>query len=395
VRWGARLALAGLVMAAGCASDVESRVDPPAPIPKPLQLIIDHPDAPTDDTIEVDICDVPLPTSDPMYGDLPLRLTLDPAVVARQIEAGVRPYFEALSHGQYHPHFVAGTVLTMSSAETHDECVERALDASSPSATTVMVVATAEDIATESGGWGRPGSPCARPPCPALTTRRAMYVGSSDFYGADAPGHLSSAPLLDLIEHEIGHTLDLPHSGFLGVQYTSPLDVMSNSAAPRDTQPDRINAQDTLGINRLALGWMPPSAVAVAGPVGGSFELSPSTAAAGLRLLVLPIDDSQFLTVEFLPATGFDDALAHPGVAMHLIDQAPAVCGHPSAAEPCTGVDRRQTLIATEAEHLDLISQVGASNSYGTGSVSWTIVLRDDITAASRTAQVEVHTTDG
>jgi hypothetical protein len=371
-------------------------IDAPPRIPKPLQLIIDHPDAPTGDTIEVDICDVPLPTSDPMYGDLPLRLTLDPAVVARQMETGVRPYFEALSHGQYHPQFVAGTVLTMTGTESHDECVDRALDASSPDATVVMVVATAEDIATESGGWGRPGSPCAQPPCPAATTRRAMYVGSSDFYGADAPGHLSSAPLLDLIEHEIGHTLDLPHSGFLGVQYTSPLDVMSNNAAPRDTQPDRINAQDTLGINRLALGWMPSSAVAVAEPAGGSFELSPSTAADGVRLLVLPIDGSQFLTVEFLTATGFDDALAHPGgVAMHLIDQGATVCGHPSAAGVCSGVDRRQTLIATEAEHLDLIAAAGASNSYGTATTGWTIVLRDDITVASRTAEVEVHPTDG
>ena len=330
-----------------------------------------------------------------MYGDLPLRLMLDPAVVAKQMEAGVRPYFEGLSHGLYHPHFVAGAVLTMSAAETHDECVHRALDASSPSATVAMVVATAEDIATESGGWGRPGSPCAQTSCPAATTRRALYVGASDFYGADVPGNISPAPLLDLIEHEIGHTLDLPHSGFRGVQYTSLLDVMSNSAAPREAQPDRIDAQDTLGINRLALGWMPESAVAVVGPDGGSFELAPSTGAEGLRLLVLPIDDSTFLTVELLTATGFDDALPNSGVAMHLIDQGPKACGHASSARPCTGVDRHQTVIATDAEHVDLIDRAGASNGYGFAPDQWTIVFRQDITGTSRTAQVEVHATDG
>ena len=222
-----------------------------------------------------------------------------------------------------------------------------------------------------------------------------MYVGSSDFYGADAPGHLSAAPLLDLIEHEIGHTLDLPHSGFLGIQYTSPLDVMSNSAAPRDSQPHRIHAQDTLGINRLALGWLAPTAVAVAAPDGGSFELSPSTGADGLRLLVLPIDESQFLTVELLTATGFDDALPSSGVALHLIDQSPEVCGRDAGADPCTGVDRRQTIIATGTEHLNLIDRAGASSRYGSGPSGWTIVLRDDVTDASRTAEVEVRPTDG
>ena len=384
------------VVISGCASNVTPTSAPRAlPVPKPLQSIIDHPDAPTDDTIEVFICDVPPETSDPMYGDLPLRLTLEPTVVAEQMEAGSRPYFEALSHGRYHPHFVAGAVLSMSGTETHGECVERALDESSPSTTVVMVVATAEDIATESGGWGRPGSPCARPPCPAAATRRAMYVGASDFYDADKPGHISQAPLLDLIEHEIGHTLDLPHSGLPGTQYTSPLDVMSNSAAPRDTQPDRINAQDTLGINRLALGWMPPSAVAVAGPDGGTFELSPSTGAAALRLLVLPIDDSQFLTVELLSATGFDDALPQSGVALHLVDQAATVCGHPSPTELCTGVDRRQTLIVPGGEQPELIAHAGETNSYGAAGRGWTIVLRSDVTDAARTAQVEVHATDG
>ena len=222
-----------------------------------------------------------------------------------------------------------------------------------------------------------------------------MYVGASDFYGADDPGHVGTTPLLDLIEHEIGHTLDLPHSGFLGVQYTSTLDLMSDSAAPRDAQPDRIDAQDTLGINRVSLGWLPPSAVAVADRGGGSFTLAPSTGSSGTRLLVLPIDDLQFLTVEFLPATGFDDFLPNGGVATHLIDQRPTACGRDVDAQPCTGVDRGQTVVVTDTDHDELIDRAGATIDYGVAPNHWTIVLRNDITASTQTAEVEVHTTDG
>ena len=124
-------------------------------------------------------------------------------------------------------------------------------------------------------------------------------------------------------------------------------------------------------------------------------ELSSSTGAAALRLLVLPIDDSQFLTVELLSATGFDDALPQSGVALHLVDQAATVCGHPSPTELCTGVDRRQTLIVPGGEQPELIAHAGETNSYGAAGRGWTIVLRSDVTDAARTAQVEVHATDG
>ena len=130
------------------------------------------------------------------------------------------------------------------------DCVDGALDRSSADADTVLAVADAEHAADQPGGWGRPGTwPTCDGTCPASTTLRAAYVGASDFHPDWGP-----VPLLDLIEHELGHTLGLPHSGSPasgGDQYLSALDVMSNSAAPRDVDPARRDAPDTIAVDRL------------------------------------------------------------------------------------------------------------------------------------------------
>ena len=354
--------------------------------PPGLHLVLDHARAPSTDTIEVFVCDVPSDTTDAIYGTMQLRLPLDPTTIAGQLESGVRPYFEQLSHGAYSPQFVPGSTLKMSAGESHDECVDRALDASEPTATTVLVVATAEHLATEPGGWGKPGEGCKVSACPASLTRRAVYVGASDFHPDNG-----ALPLLDLIEHEIGHTLDLPHSGDAGDEHASALDMMSNSAAPRDTQPARKDAQDTLAINRLALGWLPRSSVAVAASAGGTFHLAPSSGAQGVRLLVLPVDDLRFITVEQLAATGLDDFLPAGGLAVHLIDESATAChASPSNNEPCTGVDRRQLTLGSAAPHLDLLSV-----SHETWHVEgWDITLQRAADNGRPEAQVAVTPTE-
>jgi hypothetical protein len=211
--------------------------------------------------------------------------------------------------------------------------------------------------------------------CPASQTRRAAYVGASDFY---EPGH----PLLDLIEHEIGHTLDLPHSvDATGNEYGSPLDVMSDSAAPRAADPERTDAPDTIAVDRIALGWMPEAAIAV-GP--GRFELSASTGTTGTRVIVLPVDDRSFLTVEYLPKAGFDEHLAHGGLAMHRVSLADSC---PAGAGACPGLDRKQELLNADG----LVDRTSATS----WSENWTVTLRADIGDGDATAEVEVHPTAG
>ena len=162
---------------------------------------------------------------------------------------------------------------------------------------------------------------------------------------------------------------------------------MSNSASPREVNPDRRNGPDTIAINRLALGWLSVNDVYVAGDRGGDFTLSPSTGARGKRLLVLPTDRDSFVTVEYLTADGFNDFLPSAGLAVHLVDQPPAVCDTSAADGLCTADNRTQTTLGGSAPHLELLSSPGSTWVIQ----GWSIT----VSQVGATAQVEVHPTNG
>jgi hypothetical protein len=348
--------MAGLVAAAfipACDESPNVTSPPSAPSPPPapaaLQLLTSGPVPSATDTFEVWVCHVPDTTTDPIYLAGGGRLELTPDDVARRLDASVPEYFADLSSGTYRPRFVAGAELMLEPADDHQHCIDRALDRSTATADAVYVVADAEHGADQPGGLAQQGSPCV---CPASTSRRMVYVGASDFHADWGP-----TPAVDLTEHEIGHTLGLPHSTdghTAGTDrqhaYTSALDVMSNSAAPRDVDADRRHAPATIAANLLALGWLPTSAAAIIPPEGADITLIPSKEVA-----VVPLDAYRLLTVELLIPTGHDDHLPEAGVAVHLIDQSPAACGHTDGA-PCTGLERRQVVLGSAAPHTDLLT---------------------------------------
>ena len=307
-----------------------------------------------EDTLGVYVCHVGRDIKDSIYNAVDFRLDLHPDRVTRLLDTNIGAYYRALSFGQYRPHFISGGEVSIAGSETNRDCVDKALAASTPHMNAVVVVADAEHGSTQPGGWGRSGTPCTETaPCSAKLTGRATYIGASDFHP-----DWGAIPAVDLEEHEIGHSLGFPHSGN-EEGHDSGLDLMSNSAAPRDVQPDRRNAPDTLGVNRLAAGWLPVSDVAVAPAAGGTFELVPSNTSIDTgpdtRLLILPLEGVKFLTVEVLDNRGFDDFLAAPGVVVTQIDQSPSGCRSRSSGEMCLDELRRQTPLSSPSPYTTLM----------------------------------------
>ena len=326
------IAAAALLPLGSCAGDGGTTSRPAA-----LALLESAREPATPDRFEIWICRIPSDTTDPSYVSGGERLALTTSDLVDRIAPAVGAYFDELGHGAYSIGFVAGGEVALAAGDDHQRCVEEALDRSGPATDAVLVVADAEHRADAPGGTGQSGTGCV---CPARESRRSAYVGASDFrpdWGEEPP--------LDLVEHEIGHTLGLPHSaGPDSVEYTSALDVMSDSAAPRGADPSRRDAQATIAANLIALGWVPPGDVAVVPEDGATVTLRPSTDDTGQRAAVVALDDTRLLTVELLTPDGLDVHLPAAGVAIHLVDQSAAVCGHLDG-DPCTGIERRQVVL--------------------------------------------------
>jgi hypothetical protein len=366
----------------GCAVDGDGGQI--VPLPPPVQRMIDDGTAPSDDLVEVWVCRVPATTTAPIYGDLPLRQPLDPSVIVGQIGGRVTDYWRTVSGGRYELSFAAGGVVDLTDAEDNADCLSHALDRSGPTATVVLAIADAEHAEGQVGGRGFPGNAPNCDVCAAAATRRGVSIGASDFHPDWGP-----VPLLDLIEHELGHTLGLPHSGddrsgdgsSVDDTYNSALDVMSNSAAPRAADPARRDGPSTLAINLLDVGWLDPDDVVTverADEDGGEVELAPVTAdddVDGTRLVVLAIDEHRVLTVEYRTATGFDAHLPESGIAVHRVDDAAG-----------TGIERTQVPVhAARPPFTDLLGAGGSLTVDG-----WTI----EVVEVGATARLAIVPTD-
>ena len=309
-----------------------------------------------DDHFQVWICHVPPDSTATIYGGLPLRLPLTSQGVTDVVNRRVPAYFQELSHGQYRPVFTAGGEVTIAADDESQACADLAIAGASVDAEAVLVVADAEHAADQPGGFGSNGDPCpVNGVCAVAATRRLAYVGASDFHpdwGDDPP--------MDLVEHEIGHSLGWVHSGIDEAgNYLSGLDVMSNSAAPRDVDPTLRDAPATLAINLFLASWLPADQVVVTtGDVNG--KLAASTGASGWRLVLLDAGAGLLYSVELLTDDGLDAHLPASGIAVHEVQ---IVDGALAPIVPQVGIP----------PYTDLL-QPGAKLQVG----SWTITVSDD-----------------
>lgn len=317
-----------------------------------------------DQVVEVFVCRVHPYTAAPIYGGLPLRAPIAPATLASQFQQSVTRYYHRISHGAYQPVFVVGGEITLGIADDEHDCIDEAIAASASTTDVVLAVADAEHAPDQPGGLGSGGDP-ASPEGPATATRRYAYVGAADFDRTT----WGDAPPMDMVEHELGHTLGWVHSGVTeDGQYLSGLDLMSDSAAPRSVDPARRDGPDVLAVHRLMAGWMPMDAVVVADGDAAAELLAPSTGDDGTRLLVLPIDEHTFLTIELLTADGYDDHLPHDGLAVHRVRERDGLI---TSIEPLVG----------EAPFLQLMQPGDSLTADG-----WTIDVAADGRVLARTA---------
>lgn len=279
------------------------------------------------DRWEVAICRIPDDSTDPTYVTTAERLGIGTDEIVRRL-AGVTDYFSRWSHGRYLIEWAAVADVTIESDEDSYDCVERVVAASADDTAGVLVIADAQHDEGTPGGWGRRGDRCDRP-CSVRESGRAAYVGASDFmsyWGADSP--------LDLIEHEIGHALGWPHSATVRPiegehVYDSAVDVMSNSAAPRDVDPARRHAPGVLAVNAWAAGWLDDDEIRLVrvqdrrvGEWSDAIRVVASDStpdASRVRLVVIDSGDELF-TVELLAARGDNDHLPSSGVVVHEIE---------------------------------------------------------------------------
>lgn len=286
------------------------------------------------DVWEVALCEVPADVEAGLYAPFEERLEIDAAEIVDRL-GPVSDYFARWSQGAYSIEWRVAAPVDLDSSGDPMSCVDQALDASADDTRGVLVVADAQHDTDQIGGWGRPGSSCEQP-CSARTSRRAVYVGASDFmpqWDDDSP--------LDLVQHELGHALDWPHSasadgfdersGNDDSVYDSPFDVMSDSAAPRAVDPARRGAPGVLAVNLHSVGWLGRSEIEFVHPnrhpIGEWHDATrlvstDSSGGDGSRLMVIPVGDGRFITVELVAARDDNDHLRSSGVLIHLVEPA-------------------------------------------------------------------------
>lgn len=276
-------------------------------------------DAPAETwSVEAWVCHVPASTESPWYAGLPARREVAAEWFAARVAARVPAYVATVSGGRLRLDIAVGGEVALEPEDGAEECIDRVVSGVDESVHAVVIVADAEHAEGMPGGLG--GQRARDLSEVAVDGVGYAYVGAADVapsWGDDPP--------MDLVEHELGHALGWLHSGSSRDAYDSALDLMSDSAAPREADPARRDAPWPIAAHLMARGWLTGDEVLLVDQsVGGSTSatLIPLSASGGRRAMVFPLASrgDAVLTIERREPVGYDSHLPQGGLSIHRIE---------------------------------------------------------------------------
>ncbi|MEI6728303.1 MAG: Ig-like domain-containing protein [bacterium] len=128
----------------------------------------------------------------------------------------------------------------------------------------------------------------------------------------------------DVVQHELGHTAGLPHSSSLQAEYGSYWDLMSSGYG---YQSGITGALPTgpIAYYKWRMGLVQDSQVATVDiATNTTYKLNqvnqPTPAVDTKQVLIIPVSQNQFFTVESRKKNGYDKFIPEAGVLIHNID---------------------------------------------------------------------------
>jgi hypothetical protein len=231
-----------------------------------------------------------------------------PQVIAA-LDAATVDYYDSISGGVYEPIFTAGGTKPLD-----DTCLDGFLNG------TYSPVGSPEGLlvidSVTGGGYASPGTICISndPDC--------TWIGSTfpDNYRYAVVGEDSAMNWPSVTAHELGHTLQWPHSNSgAGDEYDNPIDLMSgNNTTGGWTEADPYA---TLSYNRFQSGWVSTGDVVVADGNYQAVTLRPHNV-AGTQLFAIKTAQSGRFYVFGARITSTYDPIpsAWQGVEVYQVD---------------------------------------------------------------------------
>jgi len=272
--------------------------------------------------------------------------TLPQAIAA--LQAATVDYYDSLSGGVYEPVFTAGGTIP-----TDSSCINGFFNG------TYTPVGSPEGLfvidSVTGGGFASPGIICIS------TDPDCSWIGSTfpsnQRYAVVGESSLLNYP--SVTAHELGHTLQWPHSNSgTGDEYDNPLDLMSgNSTTGGWTEPDPYA---TLSYNRFQSGWVAADDVVIADGSYQAVTLRPHNVAGTQLFAIKTTQPGRFYVLGARTTSTYDPIpSAWQGVEVYEVDY---YCDDGAfGGGVCPGIYRDQTQQPPSPNGVGHVLQAGES----------------------------------